>query len=264
MTHLSSPAIVLRAIEHGDHDKIVTFFTLKQGKTSLIAKGAKKSIRRFAGILELFSVLNLVWAQGRGRGLPILQEATVVRPFERIRTDIAKTAYASYWCELVYHWMEQGQKQVSVYELLEYTLDKLNAGDLSAGTLHLALQLRFMVINGFRPGFEHCSTCRLPLEQCGSASVAFDARRGGVLCPQCHAQKPSRLYLSKGTIKLLQWVLNAPLKKLHRLRFSDQAIQESLDMLEAFVPYHLGKETKSLKFLKALKIPAATSRDLRP
>jgi DNA repair protein RecO (recombination protein O) len=264
MAHLSSPAIVLRAIEHGDHDKIVTFFTLRQGKISLMAKGAKKSMKRFAGILELFSVLNLVWARNRPRGLPILQEATVVHPFERIRTDIAKTAYASYWCELVYHWMEPGQKQVSVYKLLEYTLDKLNAGDLPEGTLHLAFQLRFMVINGFGPGFEHCSACRLPLEQWGSTSVAFDARRGGVLCPQCQTHKPSRLYLCKGTIRLLQWVLNAPLEKLHQVRFSKQAMRESLDMLETFVPYHLGKETKSLKFLKALKIPAPASRGLRP
>jgi DNA repair protein RecO (recombination protein O) len=263
MTHLSSPAIVLRAIEHGDHDKIVTFFTLKQGKISLIAKGAKKSIRRFAGILELFSVLNLVWAHSRGQGLPILQEASVAHPFERIRTDIAKTAYASYWCELVYHWMEPGQKQPSVYRLLECTLDELNAGGLSEEILHITFQLRFMVINGFRPGLEHCSTCRLPLKECGSLAVAFDARRGGVLCQRCGAQKPSLLYLSRGTIKLLQWVLNAPLEKLHRLRFSGRAMQESLDLLEAFVPYHLGKETKSLKFLKALKISAATSRDLR-
>lgn len=256
MPPLSSPAVVLRVIEHGDHDKIITFFTLKQGKMSLIAKGAKKSIRRFAGILELFSVLNLVWTYGRGRGLPILQEAGVVHPFERIRTSIAKTAYASYWCELVYQWMEQGQKQPSVYKLLEHTLDELNAGDLSEETLQITFQLRFMVINGFRPSFGHCSTCRMPLEQFGGVSVAFDARQGGVLCPKCHAHKPGRLYLSKGTINHLRWVLNAPSERLHRLRFSRQARQESLDMLEAFVPCHLGKETKSLKFLKALKIPA--------
>lgn len=250
MPHLSSPAIVLRAIEHGDDDKIITFFTLKRGKISLIAKGAKKSIKRFAGILELFSVLNLDWAYGRGRGLPILQEASIAHAFERIRTNIAKTAYASYWCELVYRWMEQGQKQPPVYELLEYTLDELNAGDLSEETLHITFQLRFMVINGFRPGFEHCSICRTPFEEFGSNSVAFDVRRGGVICPKCHPQKPGRLHLSKGTIKLLRWVLNAPLEKLHRIRFSRQATQESLAMLEAFVSYHLGKETKSLKFLK--------------
>ena len=38
--------------------------------------------------------------------------------------------------------------------------------------------------------------------------------------------------------------------KLNRIKFSNQAIKESLNMLEAFIPYHLGKETKSLRFLK--------------
>jgi DNA repair protein RecO (recombination protein O) len=256
MAPLTSPAVVLRIIEHGDHDKIITFFALKHGKVSLIAKGAKKSIRRFAGILELFSVLNLVWTRGRGRGLPILQEAGMVNPFERIRTSIAKTAYASYWCELVYQWMEQGQKQPSVYNLLEHALDELNAGDRPEETLHITFQLRFMVINGFRPSLEHCSTCRMPLKKFEGVSIAFDARQGGVLCPKCHAQKRGCLYLSKGTINHLRWVLNAPSEKLHRLRFSRQAKQESLELLEAFVPCHLGKETKSLKFLKALNIPA--------
>lgn len=252
MPHLSSPAIMLRATEHGDYDKIITFFTLKRGKISLIAKGAKKSIKRFAGILELFSVLNLVWAYGRGQGLPNLQEASVVHPFEGIRTSITKTAYASYWCELVYEWMEQGQKQASVYKLLDYTLGQLNSGSLSEYTLHIAFQLRFMTMSGFRPGFDHCNICRTPLERFERSSVAFDVRRGAVLCEKCASQKPGPLCISKGTIKLLRWVLNAPLEKVNRLRFSPQAIEESLGMLEAFVPYHLGKETKSLKFLRQL------------
>ena len=252
MPHLSSPAIMLRATEHGDFDKIITFFTLKQGKISVIAKGAKKSIKRFAGVLELFSVLNLVYSFGRGRGLPILKEASVVHPFERIRTNITRTAYASYWCELVYAWMDQGQQQVSVYRLLEHTLDQLNRGSLSEHALHITFQLRFMAINGFRPGLEHCNICRTPVGRFRRSFVAFNVRRGGLLCERCAPQAAGPLYLSMGTVKLLCWVLNAPLHKLNRLRFSKQAIEESLRMLEAFVPYHLGKETKSLKFLKQL------------
>jgi len=243
---------MLRAIEHGDYDKIVTSFTLKQGKVSLIAKGAKKSIKRFAGILELFSVLNLVWSFSRGRGLPVLQEASVVHPFEQIRTDVTKTAYASYWCELVYLWMEQGQQQVSVYRLLEHTLDHLNSGSLSEHILHITFQLRFMSISGFRPSVDHCNTCRRPLEGFGRSSVAFDVRRGGVLCEKCTPKGAGPLYLSKGTAKLINWVLNARLEKLDRARFSRQAVEESHRMLEAFVLYHLGKEIKSLKFLKQL------------
>jgi DNA repair protein RecO (recombination protein O) len=252
MPHLSSRAIMLRATEHGDYDKIITFFTVRRGKISVIAKGAKKSIKRFAGVLELFSVLNLVWSYGRGRGLPILKEALLVNPFEEIRTNITRTAYASCWCELVYAWMEQGQRQVSLYRLLEYTLEQLNSGNLSEHTLHITFQLRFMTMIGFRPNFDHCNICRTPLERFGRPIVVFDVRRGGVLCDKCAPEKGGPFYLSMGTVKLLCWALNAPTGKLNRLRFSRQAIGESLMALEAFVPYYLGKETKSLKFLRQL------------
>jgi DNA repair protein RecO (recombination protein O) len=258
MSYLSSPAIMLRATEHGDYDKIVTFFTFKQGKVSLMAKGAKKSIRRFSGVLELFSVLNLVWTHGRGKGLPILQEASVVSPFEHIRTDIAKTAYASCWAEMVYVWMEQGQRQVSVYRLLEHVLDQLNSGRLSGETLHIAFQLRFMAMNGFRPSLEQCSICASALNQLQDPAISFEVKRGGIVCEPCGGGKAGRLRLSRGTIKLLCWVLNAPLEKLGRVRFSRQAADETVKMLEVFVPYHLGRETKSLKFLKQLSTGLAT------
>lgn len=251
MPHLSSPAIVLRAVDHGDHDKIVTCFTLERGKISLIAKGAKKSVKRFAGVLEIFSLLNMVWSLGRGRGLPILTEASVVRPFERIRTSIVRTAYASYWCELVYLWMEEDQKQLSVYNLLEYALDRLNSEGLPEPILHVAFQLHFMDISGFSPGLVRCNICGTPVEDFQRPAVRFDVRRGAVVCEKCSPDR-GPLVLSKGTAKLLGWMLRAPLQKIERLRFSEQALQESLRLLGAFVPYHLGKETKSLKFLKQL------------
>ena len=106
MPVFATPAILLRRIDYGDFDVIITFFTLNKGKLSLIAKAAKKSTRRFAGILELFSVLDLVVGTGRGKGLPILQEAALIKPFEGIRADFKKTAYASYWAELIYSWLE--------------------------------------------------------------------------------------------------------------------------------------------------------------
>ncbi|MBW1897152.1 MAG: DNA repair protein RecO, partial [Deltaproteobacteria bacterium] len=221
MPHQSSPAILLRAVDHGDYDKIVTFFTLKRGKMSVIAKGAKKSLKRFAGVLELFSLLNLVWSYGRGRGLPILTEGSLLEPFEHIRTDITRTAYASYWCELVSLWMEDGQKQVSVYRLLGYVLDRLNRGGLSAPILHIAFQLRFMTISGFSPGLTHCNVCRVPLEDFSRSSATFDVRRGGIVCEKCVRQGARPASLSKGTVKLLNWILKGPLERIDRLRFSE-------------------------------------------
>ena len=63
MSSFSTPAIILRRIDFGDYDLIVTIFTLNKGKISVIAKSAKKSKKRFAGILELFSVLDVKYSE---------------------------------------------------------------------------------------------------------------------------------------------------------------------------------------------------------
>jgi len=255
MLSVSSPAIMLRTIQYGDYDSIVTFFALEYGKVSLIAKGARKSRKRFAGVLELFSELNVTWTQGRNRGLPFLQEAVVVCPFEHLRTNISRTAYASYWCELVYRWMQQGQKQPAVYQLLEHVLNALNAGNISEEVLHVAFQLHFMQMNGFGPTLDRCIGCQRPLDQFPEAGVSFKVKQGGISCTACGPCKPGELPISKGTVKHLHWVLNTPLINLHRIRFSKQAVRESCRLLEAFIPCHLGQETKSLKLLKELTAP---------
>lgn len=253
MQPVSSPAIVLRTIEHGDNDKILTFFTLRHGKTSLIAKGAQKSIKRFSGTLELFSAIHLVWTASRNRGLPFLQEASIIHPYDHIRTSIRRTIHASCWCELVYQWMEEGQAQAALFRLLERLLEQLNSETVSEEVLHIAFQIHFMALNGFRPGLKRCNTCALPIDRMQGTDVAFHVKAGGILCPACGPRGPGYLRLSKGTVKILNWILNSPLAHLDRIRFSRRSIDESLHLLDAFVPYHLGKETKSAQMLKHLR-----------
>ena len=55
----STPAIVLRTREYGESDKIVTVLSRAAGKFSGIAKGGKRSQRRFPGTLEIFSHVTL-------------------------------------------------------------------------------------------------------------------------------------------------------------------------------------------------------------
>lgn len=253
MPCLHSSAVTLRVVAYGDFDSIVTFFSRDYGKVSLMAKGARKSVRRFSGVLELFSILNLVWTQGRKKGLCILQEATVVNPFEGLRTDFAKTAYAGHWCELVYHWMQPGLTQRAVYDLLVYVLDRLNKSALPEEVLHIAFQLHFMKINGFAPTLDRCVTCGKPLDRFRGTSVAFDMKKGGVACTRCHGGARAAGGVSKGTVKQLCWILNRSLSTLPRVRFSRQVLEESCRVLEAFVPYHLGRETKSLKLVRLVR-----------
>jgi len=253
MPTFSTPAIMLRRIDFGDYDLIITFFSLNRGKVSVIAKSAKKSTKRFSGILELFSVLNIVCSSGRGKGLPVLQEAALKHPFSRIRADIKKTAYASYWTELVKEWIEEGKKQAQLYHLLQYVLGELDRGYTPEAVLSILFQIRFMAISGYNPNLRQCSICRTQLEEIEKSSVIFDLSRGGLVCERCSPGSLQRILLSKGTIKQLLWIEKGDLAKARRIRFTPQASNEGLEFLEAFVPYHLGKEPKSLKFLRQIR-----------
>jgi DNA repair protein RecO (recombination protein O) len=253
MSVFSTPAILLHKLDYGDFDLILTFFSLKRGKISLIAKSAKKSTKRFAGILELFSLVEVVGSMSRGRGLPVLQEAVLQSPFSAIRDDINKTAYASYWCELINKWLEENRKQVQLYLLLQHVLSRLDSGGSAAAELSILFQMRLLSLSGHGPNLRQCARCQKQLESIQRNRVFFDIAKGGILCDECAAGTGGRIRLSKGTIKQLKWVESGDLKKASRIRFGPQALEEGLELLEAFVPYIMGLQPRSLKFLKQIR-----------
>lgn len=259
MITFSTSAIMLRRVDFGDYDLILTFLTLDRGKISAIAKSAKKSKKRFPGVLELFSVSEVVCS--RSRGLPVLQEAVLKQPFIKIRSDIKKTAYASYWAELTNEWTEAGESQIQLYHLLYYVLGELDTGNIPKEALSILFQMRFMILSGFYPNLSHCGICGIGTESMEKNRMIFDLARGELLCEKCVLLSvpdfgpvaPIRTYLSKGTVKQLLWVGNGDLKKAGRVRFSPQSLREGLAFLEAFVPYHLGKTPRSLGFLRQIR-----------
>ncbi|MBT8369937.1 MAG: DNA repair protein RecO [Deltaproteobacteria bacterium] len=253
MPIISTPAILLRRMDYADFDVITTFFTLKQGKLALIAKSAKKSTKRFAGILELFSVLEVVAATGRGKGLPVLQEAALKQPFGAIRADFRKTAYASYWCELICNWIEENFKQAALYYLLKYVLTELDSGRTEDAGLHILFQMRFLTLSGHRPNLAHCSLCQTKIEAISQDTIDTDLKRGGILCGNCTAGYRSRVALAKGTLKQLLWVESGNLAKAARIKFTKSALDEGAEFLEEFISYHLGKQPRSLSFLRQIR-----------
>jgi DNA repair protein RecO (recombination protein O) len=253
MSVFSSPAVLLRRLDYGDFDLILTFLSLQRGKISLIAKSAKKSTKRFAGILELFSLLEIVASTGKGRGLPVLQEAALICPFSTIRNDITKTAYASYWCELINSWVEENQKQERLYYLLQHVLNQLDKGESAAAQISVLFQMKLLHLTGHGPNLRSCGRCRKGLEAIQPNQVVFDIAKGAILCDGCSPGTGGRIRLSKGTVKQLIWFESGDLQKASRIRFATQALNEALEFLEAFVPYVMGVQPQSLKFLKQIR-----------
>ena len=114
-------------------------------------------------------------------------------------------------------------------------------------------QIKFLTISGLSPNLRQCSVCRTEVEKIKETSVQFDFAKGGILCDECASKTLQKSFLSKGIIKQFLWIKMGDLVKAVRIKFSSDALREGSEFLETFVPYHLGKEPRSLKFLQQIR-----------
>jgi len=235
MTSFASTAILLKRINFGDYDLIVTFYTLARGKMSIIAKYAKKSTKRFAGILEPFSAMEIICSSGKKSRLPVLQEATLKEPFSKIRTSIYKTAYASYWVELIDKWVEEGERHTELFNLLWYILEKLNKENIPQETLSILFQIKFMILAGMEPNLSCCTTCHTKTDDIKQNRIYFDLDNGGLICAGCsQGSQRRRIPLAKGTVKLLLWIEKNELPIAQKIKFSTKTYKEKKSMFKRF------------------------------
>ena len=261
MKTFSTDAILLKRTEYGDYDIIVTFFTRSMGRISVMAKNAKKSMKRFAGAIDPFIAMNIEcsWPK-RKNALPILNCLELENSFSYIRTNATKTGYASYWLEMINAWMEEGRPDEALYDLTYYVLESLNAGKIPTGVLSLLFQIRFMAISGFTPNLTGCGECDLSLDEIRQQNIIFDVKAGRLICNQCLGTDGvvQGVCVSKGTLKQLSWMNTTDIRRADRIKFSLSSVREGERLLEGFIPCHIGKNLKSLMFLERIRIDQAS------
>ena len=260
MSTFSTRAIVLRRVPFGDFDLVVTLLTRSRGKIAVIAKAAKKSVKRFAGVLEPFAPIQAVCY--RGKGMPILQEASIEQPLTHVRTDVNLTAYASFWTEIVDIHLEEKHQQPNLYRLLLFVLTGLNDNRIPAQMWSILFLLRFLSLTGLAPCLSRCVSCQTDIGQL--TDLRFEPARGGIVCEKCRSGTSGRMRLTQGTVRQLLWIEKKPLAQATRMRFSPGGLDEALMLLETFVTYHLARLPKSLGFLKEIRRVTGGVKNSRP
>ncbi len=242
-------AIVLRCLDYGESDRIVTFYTAEFGKVKGIAKGARRSKKRFANTLEPFTCLELLFSRHHQDGLAFLEEGKVTAHYSRIGQDLKKTLYASYLADITDQFTVENKKSEALFHLLRGFLEHLNRESASEDLLRF-FEMRLLKLVGYEPVLDRCLVCKAPVEN--GDSYYFSVRDGGVKCAPCSPQESGFLSLSVGTIKSLLLGKDLEAEMLGRLTLSERSAQESRHCLGKFIEHLLGKEIKSLRVLREI------------
>jgi DNA repair protein RecO (recombination protein O) len=175
-------ALLLRSVDYGEADRVVTLLTAEHGKVALLARGARRSRRRFAGALEPYVLFRAEVGAGRGE-LGRLAQAQVVRPFVRILGSLRKMLLAGAGLELLRDAVPPREPDPRVFEVAVGLLEALDGDAEAREELLLAFQARLMALVGFSPGLDTCARCGR--RAAGGQAARFDPARGAVVCRGC-------------------------------------------------------------------------------
>ncbi|HOD27969.1 MAG TPA: DNA repair protein RecO [Syntrophales bacterium] len=249
-TTLRTAAFVLRVLDYGESDRIVTFYTEDFGKLKGIAKGAKRSRRRFANALEPFSCIEILFSR-RGRdGLALIEDSTPICHYASVRADLERTLIASYLIDLTDQFTLEGKRQADIYRLLAGFLDLVAQGP-ALESLWRFFELRLLKLTGYEPVLDRCLACRSLVDP--DQSYQFVPREGGLKCGRCGTATYDALPISIGTIRTLLLGRDLDLAKLPRLVVSPQTARESQAVLTAFIRHHLGRDLKSMQVVSEIR-----------
>ncbi|PKN16416.1 MAG: DNA repair protein RecO [Deltaproteobacteria bacterium HGW-Deltaproteobacteria-23] len=240
MKSLADEAIVIGVRDYRETDRIVHLYTKEHGRLSGIARGAKKSVKRFGGAFELFARLSLELLPAEN--LATISSAEPLTIYPGIRQTFAAIAQASYAVELLTAITPERLPNKRVFRLLSAYLEQLDNSGVEPSDRHF-FEMNLLNILGYRPPLESCSKCGAALAVDGG--FWSQGAGHGLVCCRCAHGGYS---LSGASIALL---LNAfKVGRFGQIRFSPAEIAEVDRFMAAFIAAHISRPLKSLAFLR--------------
>lgn len=245
MPDTTTAALILRAVDLRESDRLVTLLTRDLGKVSAVARGARSSRKRFGGALEPFALIEVVLGRGRGRdALFTLGEATLIDANARLAGDLERFGAAAFALELAREVTPEHEPDPRLFDLLVETLGLLSGSPPGATrAIAAAAALKILSGAGLGVGAGACTVCGRPVPE--GRRAHFDPRRGGVVCTACGG---GPLVLSAAAASALAGLAKGALAGSSAAEIPEAALLEVERAIGAFLEQHLAHPLRADRF----------------
>ncbi|MCA9325359.1 DNA repair protein RecO [Candidatus Saccharibacteria bacterium] len=149
MNHIVTKAIVLRRVDFGEADRIITVLTPDQGKLGLMAKGVRRPKSKLAGGIELFSVSSITFMRGRSE-LGTLISARLDNHYGNIVRDIQRVQLGYDLIKLLDKITEE-DAEADYFTLLHQLLGALDDTAVTSELIQIWFYAQLLRIGGMAP-----------------------------------------------------------------------------------------------------------------
>jgi DNA repair protein RecO (recombination protein O) len=242
---LAARAVVVRVVDYGEADRVLTLLTREEGKVSALARGARRSQKRFGPSLGLFSIGRARLRERPGAQLLLLSGWEPERAHIELSTNVAKMAHAGYVCEVARELSAPRHADPDAFDLLAETLAVLCEPEEVARVETLRVfELKLLDAVGLGPLLDRCASCGL--EALGQDGQRFDVSRGGVVCGGCQGVGPELPEPARKALLRARMLSPARASELELDTAQNGACR---DALLAAIHHQLGRPLRSVEFI---------------
>ena len=235
--------VILRTVDFGDANRVVTIYTRDFGKIEVNAYGCRRAKNPLSGALQMF---NLISAEiSDGAKVDSIKEADIIKFYGNLTADLEKMAYASLFFEIVNRMTLPKFPEGGVYDLILKTLPALDERNAKVAALIGICQ--FMEFSGVQLNFFHCVHCGEEIK----SDAALSLTEGGALCKNCYTLAQDFFSYPKNLQQAFQKILSFDWRE--HLNFNLKEINAAEKIILKYVQSIIGKELNAVKFIRQLE-----------
>lgn len=247
MSYIKTKGVIIKEINIGEADKIVTIFSKNKGKISGAAKGARRTKSRLIAGAQLFCYSEFVLF--KGKDMYSINSCDVIEPFYEIRNDLVKLTYAAHINEIIIDNVQEEQPSSRVLQLFLNSLYMLAKTDKPPEQITRVFEIRLMAILGYAPSVMGCIKCGKE----DFKDFSFSFKHCGFLCKQCISDDRYALNLSEGAARAIHYIIYSNMKNIFNFEVSNKILLELGKVSKRYMKDRLDKEYSKLDFLKTFE-----------
>ena len=243
---INTDGIVIKEMNIGETDRIVTILTRDLGVVKASARGSRRLKSPLSSATQLFCLSRFTFF--KGRDLYIINSADSISNFYHLRTDLIKLSIAQYFAEISAFLAPENENADDFLRLILNALHLLIKNDRPPDIIKAAFELRLLSLAGYQPDIAACRNCGV-----FEGDVMYLLTKSGQLvCENCKPVNEPYVAMNKGVLTAFRHIIYSEFDRI----FSFNLPQESIKLLtyatQSYLLTHLERVPQTLEFYNSL------------
>jgi len=213
---------VFKKTDTGEADRIFSVFSKDFGRIEILAKGIRKISAKLKSQIEIFSISEIEFVQGKYH--KVLIGALQTERFKKIRKDLKKLNFAFKISQILDSLLKGQEREERIYNLLSeifFSLSRTKKEEI----VFLAFFWRLISILGYSLNLDFCQICQRKPKK-----FFIDFEVGGLICENCKKNAKMIKEIDSSGIKFLKLLQREKIDFLERLKIGKETLKEILSL----------------------------------